>query len=93
MSTKVKPAAKIRMSNVTAAIWEKKQNDGRIAYSVSFQRSFTDEHGNWKNSDSFFPNDLLLVAKLANEAHSAIHRMRDANRETPSDEDAQASDQ
>jgi hypothetical protein len=33
-------------------------------------------HGNWKRSDSFNAGDLLLLAKVADQAHSEIYKLR-----------------
>ena len=81
MSNTSKPAAKISLFPVTAAIWQN-EKDGRSFYSVSFQRSYKDEKGNWQNSESFGVSDLLLLAKVADQAHSEIYKLRGAERET-----------
>jgi hypothetical protein len=59
------------MGRIAAAIWENKVND-RPFYNVTFSRSYVDSDQNFHNSDSFGRDDLLLVAKLADEAHSFI---------------------
>ena len=81
MSNTSKPAAKISLFPVTAAIWQN-EKDGRSFYSVSFQRSYKDEKGNWQNSESFGVSDLLLLAKVADQAHSEIYKLRGTERET-----------
>jgi hypothetical protein len=86
MSTNVKPIARINQSPITASIWHNEQ-DGRSFYSVSFQRSFKTETGEWQYSHSFGPRDLLLLAKVADQSHSEICRLRAA------EPDAQESDQ
>jgi hypothetical protein len=75
-----KPVAKISLFPVAAAIWHN-EKDGRSFYSVSFQRSYKDEKGKWQNSDSFGLTDLLLLAKVADQAHSEIYKLRGADRE------------
>ena len=86
MSNTSKPAAKVSMFPITAAIWHN-ERDGRSFYSVTFQRSYKDEKGNWQHSDSFGLGDLLLLAKVADQAHGEIFKLRDADRETqPSEE-------
>ena len=82
MSNTFKPAAKITMFPITAAIWHN-EKDGRSFYSVSFQRSYKDEKGTWRNSESFGLCYLLLLAKVADQAHSEIYRLRGADREAP----------
>ena len=87
MSTNVKPAARINLFPITASIW-RKESDGRPFYSVSFQRSFKTESGEWHYSQSFGFRDLLLLAKAADQAHSEILRLRsmEPDEEEPSEE-------
>jgi hypothetical protein len=73
-----KPAHSIRLSPVKATIWanQREQNessDGRPFYTVSFTRTYKDAAGNWQDSTNFSRDDLLLLAKLADEAHSWIY--------------------
>ena len=81
MSNTSKPVAKISLFPVTAAIWQN-EKDGKSYYSVTFQRSYKNEKGNWQNSESFGAADLLLLAKVADQAHSEIHKLRDTDRDT-----------
>jgi hypothetical protein len=81
MSNTSKPAAKISMFPISAAIW-RTEKDGRSFYSVTFQRSYRDEKGAWQNSDSFGLGDLLLLAKVADQAHGEIYKLRGTDRET-----------
>ena len=79
-------AAKITMFPVTASIWLNEKGD-RSFYSVSFQKSYKDEKGNWQYGESFGVSDLLLLAKVADMAHSEIYKLRGAERQTePSEE-------
>ncbi|HEY1757668.1 MAG TPA: hypothetical protein VGG72_20010 [Bryobacteraceae bacterium] len=92
MSNTFRPAAKITMFPITAAIWHN-EKDGRSFYSVSFQRSYKDEKGKWRNSESFGLGDLLLLAKVAEQAHSEIYKLRGTDREgQQSEDDLQPSD-
>lgn len=86
MSKTSKPVTKITMFPVTAAVWENR-SDGKSYYSVTFQRSYRDDKGNWQNSDSFGAADLLLLAKVADQAHSEILKLREANRAPQQSED------
>jgi hypothetical protein len=86
MSSTSKPVAKITMFPITGAIWQN-EKDGKSYYSVTFQRSYRDDKGNWQNSDSFGAADLLLLAKVADQAHSEVHELRGANRASPQSED------
>lgn len=86
MSDSFRPAAKISLFPITAAIWHN-EKDGRSFYSVNFQRSYKDEKGNWQNSESFGLSDLLLLAKLADLAHTEIYKLRGSDRQTQQPED------
>ena len=66
-----KPHDEVRIGAVKAAIW---QNDvaGKTRYSVTFSRIYRDAEGQWKTAQSFGRNDLLVLAKVADQAHSRI---------------------
>ena len=70
-----RPVHSIRYGAVRAAIWKNivdRGNNSRPMYSATFGRSYKDGENNWKDSTSFGPDDLLQLAKAANEAHSYI---------------------
>jgi len=86
MSQTSKPVAKVSMYPITAAIWVN-ERDGKSYYSVTIERTYKDDAGNWKNTSKFNASDLLLVAKVADLAHSEIAKIRAAdNRSQQSDE-------
>ena len=87
MSDTKKPAAKVTLYPVSAAIW-RNQNPKGVFYSVTFERSFKDDAGKWQTSTTFNANDLLLLAKVADQAHSEIFKLRANDRHTEHDEDA-----
>jgi hypothetical protein len=39
---------------------------------VTLSRSYKDANDDWKSADSFSVDDLLVVTKIANEAHTWI---------------------
>jgi len=61
----------LRLGRIKAAIWEN-ESDNQKFYNVTFARGYLDEAKNWHDSDSFGRDDLLLVAKLADQAHTFI---------------------
>ena len=74
-----RPACTIRYGAVRAAIWRNVVDNGnasRPMYSVTFSRSYKDGENNWKNGTSFGLDDLLILAKVADEAHSWIARQK-----------------
>jgi hypothetical protein len=63
-----RPVQEIRLGRVKAAIWVNRTREG-VIYNVTFERSYKDGE-TWKTSTSFGRDDLLKVAKLADQAHS-----------------------
>jgi len=79
-----RPAHTIRYGAVRAAIWRNVVDNGnasRPLYCVTFNRSYKNGENNWKESASFGADDLLLLAKAADEAHTWITRQRTADQE------------
>jgi hypothetical protein len=66
-----RPVHSIRLRNVRASVWANQTEQG-VFYSVKITRFYKDAEGNWKNSDGFGRDDLLLVAKAADMAHTWI---------------------
>ena len=87
MSDTKKPAAKISLYPVSAAIWANSNKKGTF-YSVTFERSYKDDAGKWQTSSTFNASDLLLLAKVADQAHSEIVKLRANDRHDQADEDA-----
>ena len=76
-----KPAAKISLHPVSAAIW-RNQNPKGTFYSVTFERSFKDDAGKWQSASTFNANDLLLLAKVADLAETKIRELRASDRQS-----------
>ena len=70
-----KPADEIRFGRVKATIWMNTTEDGQARYSVVFSRIYR-EGDQWKSTHSFGRNDLLLLAKAADLAHTRIWALR-----------------
>ena len=54
-------------------MWENKA-EKRKFYNVTFSRSYLDEEKRFHDANSFGRDDLPLVAKLADEAHTLIFK-------------------
>jgi hypothetical protein len=67
---KTKPIQEVRLGSIKAAIWKNETETG-IRYNVTFRRLYREED-RWKVSDSFGRDDLLLLRKVADKAHSWI---------------------
>ena len=69
-----KPVEEIRVGRVRAAIWENETPNG-ARHNVTFRRLYKDGD-DWKSTDSFGRDDLPLVAKVADLAHTWIYDAR-----------------
>ena len=78
MTSNTKPVDEVRIGAVKAAIWRNETDNGS-RFNVTFSRSYRDSEGNWKSSSSFRRDDLLVVAKLADQAHSRILQIQAAD--------------
>jgi hypothetical protein len=74
------PVARLRIGLISASIWERTTEKGTF-HSVSFERRYRDASGNWQTTHSFDTNDLLSLAKLADQAHSKILDIRNGEEE------------
>ena len=70
---KEKPTHEVRLGAVKGAIWRNQTETGDTRFSVKLSRIYKDGD-TWKSTDSFGRDDLLLVAKVADQAHSWIHQ-------------------
>ena len=65
------PVKTLRLGRIKAAVWEN-SSDQRAFYNVTFARTYMDEQKQFHDSDSFGRDDLLLLSKLADQAHTFI---------------------
>ena len=72
-----KPVDTIRDGALKATIWANpyKEGDG-LRYSVELVRSYTDNDGNWHDTNSFGNGELLRVARLTGKAYDRIGELR-----------------
>ena len=66
----VKPVHEVRLGSIKAAIWENQTENG-TRFNVTVSRIYKDGEM-WKSTDSFGRDDLLLLAKVINLAHTWI---------------------
>jgi hypothetical protein len=76
MSSSKKPAVEVTLYPVSAAIWRNTSASGKPFFTATFLRSYKDEAGNWKSSNSFSPDEVLLLAKVADIAHTEMVGLR-----------------
>ena len=65
------PVKTFRFGRIKAAVWEN-ETDKQTFYNVTFARTYMDDARNYHDTDSFGRDDLPLVAKLADQAHTFI---------------------
>ena len=65
-----KPVDEIRIGRVKATIW-RNGTDEQPRHNVTFGRLYK-EADQWKTTQSFGRNDLLVLAKVADQAHLRI---------------------
>lgn len=66
-----RPVHEIRLGRIKAAIWENETREG-TRHNVSLTRIYKDGT-TWKDSTSFGRDDLPLIAKVADMAHTWVY--------------------
>ncbi|MDZ4850372.1 MAG: hypothetical protein SGI77_13890 [Pirellulaceae bacterium] len=69
--TAKRPVHEIRLGRIKAAIWENDTKDG-TRHNISLSRIYKDGNS-WKDSTSFGRDDLPLVIKVADLAHTWVY--------------------
>jgi hypothetical protein len=77
---KKRPLKELRIGAVRAAIWRNNGDNGAW-HNVTFERLYRDGD-EWKSSASFGRDELLLLAKIADQAHTWIIEAEMAERAT-----------
>lgn len=70
MKTKTKPIHEVRLGFIKAAVWRNETEAG-VRYNATFSRLYKDGD-QWASTESFGRDDLLLLAKVADQTHSWI---------------------
>lgn len=78
--SKTKPVHEVRLGRIKAAIWANETDNG-IRHNVTITRLYKDGE-EWKTSTSFGREELPLVAKVADLAHSWIYQHGQGNGES-----------
>ena len=73
MMANQKPVDEIRIGHVKATIWRNGTED-RPRHNVTFSCLYRDGD-QWKSTQSFGRNDLLVLAKVADQAHSRLFEL------------------
>jgi len=70
MKTNTKPIHEVRLGAIKAAVWRNETEVG-VRYNATFSRLYKDGD-QWKSTESFGRDDLLTLAKVADNTHSWI---------------------
>ena len=68
--TRARPVHEVRLGAIRASIWANETENG-IRHNVTFDRTYRDGE-TWKSTTSFGRDDLLVLAKAADQAHTWI---------------------
>jgi hypothetical protein len=89
MNTKQKPEHEIRLGKIRATIWANELENG-VRYSVTLSRLYKNDEGHWRDSTSFGREDLPLLGKVLDMAHTWLYEQRsDSASETSEAKDKQ----
>ena len=69
-----KPVAEVRIVRVKATVCSN-ETGGRTRHNVTFSRLYKDGDA-WRRTQSFGRNDLLVLAKVADQARSRIFELQ-----------------
>jgi hypothetical protein len=76
------PCHKIRLGAIKSAIWKRESSDEKAPfYSVTFSRLYVDQDGRWAESTSFNRDDLLVLGKVSDMAHTWICEQQQRDRQ------------
>ena len=69
-----RPVHEVRLGRIKAVVWENETKDG-IRHNIGLTRIYKDggANGQWKDSTSFGRDDLPLVIKVADMAHTWVY--------------------
>jgi hypothetical protein len=68
--SKKRPIHELRIGLVRAAIWQNEGTNGSW-HSVTFERLYK-EGDDWRSTGSFGRDDLLVLSKLSDQAHTWV---------------------
>ena len=72
---KTKPIKSFNAGRVKASIWKNETDqDGQslVRYSVQIQKQYKNNHGEWINTDSFFPDELPKLESVVRKSYEFI---------------------
>ena len=77
---KAQPVEEVRIGAIKAAIWRNESENGP-RFNVTLQRLYRTEDGQWHSTASFGRDDLLVLMKVADAAHTRVMQLIGERRE------------
>lgn len=79
MSDTKKPSSTITFFPISAAIWRDERGE-RTYYRTTISKLYKNAENGLSSTTTFDPQDLLLVAKAADQAHTEIEKLKAEDR-------------
>lgn len=70
-----RPVETLRDGGIKASVWRNEGENGPY-YATSISRTYTDQEGNARDTNSFIGTDLLKVGEIARSAYERTREMR-----------------
>lgn len=75
-----RPVATFKQGGVEVSVWRNPTERGDM-YNTTIRNSYRDDKtGEWKETSSFSPTDLALLAQLSSQAFQAITELKSQSR-------------
>jgi hypothetical protein len=75
-----RPVAKFKHGGIEVAVWPNQTENGTM-YNSTISNSYKDDKsGEWKETKSFSPTDLLVVGELSRQAFAKITELKQQGR-------------
>ena len=82
------PVDSVQLGAIRCAIWANQHKD-RVRYSVTMERRYRDENGDWQSTHSYGRDDLLRAGKALDLAETRILELEERDRQAARDAAAQ----
>ena len=70
-----RPVASFKQGGVEVSVWKNHTDKGDL-YNTTIRNSYKDDAGEWKDTTSFSPTDLAVLAQLSGQAFQAIGELK-----------------
>lgn len=74
-----RPVATFKQGGVEVSVWKNHGEKGDM-YNTTIRNSYKDDSGEWKETSSFSPTDLAVLAQLSAQAFQTITEIKAQSR-------------